>query len=57
VIRHVGAQASAGFTRLGPSVAVAAGVCGSLFFLSLALRTNPEGIAYFAIWRGCGPGR
>src|SRR5882757_584730 len=46
-------KASAGFTRLGPSVAVAAGFAAAFFFLSLALRTIPMGIAY-AIWGGCG---
>ena len=46
-------KASAGFTRFGPSVAVAAGFAAAFFFLSLALRTIPMGIAY-AIWGGCG---
>jgi small multidrug resistance pump len=46
-------KASAGFTRLGPSIAVAAGFTAAFFFLSLALRTIPMGIAY-AIWGGCG---
>jgi small multidrug resistance pump len=46
-------KASAGFTKLGPSVAVAAGFAAAFFFLSLALRTIPIGIAY-AIWGGCG---
>jgi small multidrug resistance pump len=46
-------KASAGFTRVGPSVAVVAGFAAAFFFLSLALRTIPMGIAY-AIWGGCG---
>jgi small multidrug resistance pump len=46
-------KASAGFTKFGPSVAVAAGFAAAFFFLSLALRTIPMGIAY-AIWGGCG---
>jgi small multidrug resistance pump len=46
-------KASAGFTKVGPSVAVAAGFAAAFFFLSLALRTIPMGIAY-AIWGGCG---
>ena len=46
-------KASAGFTKAGPSIAVAAGFAAAFFFLSLALRTIPMGIAY-AIWGGCG---
>ena len=46
-------KASAGFTRLGPSLAVAVGFAAAFFFLSLALRTIPMGIAY-AIGGGCG---
>jgi small multidrug resistance pump len=46
-------KASAGFTRLAPSLVVVAGFAAAFFFLSLALRTIPVGIAY-AIWGGCG---
>src|SRR3977135_3453998 len=46
-------QTPPGSPRLGPSVAVAAGFAAAFFFLSLALRTIPMGIAY-AIWGGCG---
>ncbi len=46
-------QASQQFTRLLPSVLVVAGYAVSFFFLSLALRTIPVGIAY-AIWSGLG---
>jgi small multidrug resistance pump len=41
-------KASAGFTRLGPSVVVAVGYCLAFFLLSLTLRTIPLGIALIA---------
>lgn len=44
---------SEGFARLWPSVAVIAGYGLAFFFLSLALRTIPVGVAY-AIWSGVG---
>jgi small multidrug resistance pump len=44
---------SDGFTRLWPSLAVAAGYGVSFVFLSLTLRTMPVGIAY-AVWSGIG---
>src|SRR5438445_2969607 len=46
-------KATAGFTKLGPSVAGEAAFTAAFFFLSLALRTIPIGIAH-AIWGGCG---
>ena len=48
-------KASAGFTRLVPTLIVLAGFAAAFFFLSLslALRTIPVGIAY-AIWGGIG---
>ena len=46
-------KSSEGFTRLWPSVAVVAGYGVSFFFLSLALRAMPIGIAY-AVWSGLG---
>lgn len=46
-------KASAGFTRLGPSVLVVIGYAVAFIFLSLTLRTIPVGIAY-AIWAGVG---
>lgn len=46
-------KASDGFSRLGPSLIVAAGFATAFFFLSLALKTIPVGIAY-AIWSGVG---
>lgn len=46
-------KASDGFTRLWPSLVVAAGYATAFYFLSLVLRTIPVGIAY-AIWSGLG---
>ena len=46
-------KGSNGFTRLVPSLVVAAGYAGAFFFLSLTLRTMPIGVAY-AIWSGAG---
>ena len=46
-------KASEGFTRLGPSLVVAAGYGVAFYFLSLVLRTVPVGVAY-AIWSGVG---
>jgi small multidrug resistance pump len=42
-----------GFTRLWPSLVVAAGYIASFFFLSLTLRSMSVGIVY-AIWSGAG---
>ncbi|MBE7498507.1 MAG: quaternary ammonium compound efflux SMR transporter SugE [Verrucomicrobiaceae bacterium] len=49
----VGLKQTDGWTRLWPSVATAALMIASFFFLSLALRTLPIGTAY-AIWTGIG---
>ncbi|MFG1347064.1 multidrug efflux SMR transporter [Xanthobacter autotrophicus DSM 431] len=46
-------KSAEGFTRLGPSLLVAAGYGIAFFFLSLTLRVLPVGIAY-AIWSGVG---
>ncbi|MEF3274411.1 MAG: multidrug efflux SMR transporter [Chloroflexus sp.] len=46
-------KASAGFTRLLPSVIVVVGYIISFYALSLALEAIPVGIAY-AIWSGIG---
>lgn len=46
-------KASAGFTRLYPSVLVVVGYGLAFYFLSLTLRTIPVGIAY-AVWSGVG---
>lgn len=42
-----------GFTRLTPSLVVVVAYVASFYFLSLALRTLPIGIAY-AVWAGTG---
>lgn len=46
-------KASNGFTVWLPSLVVVAGYGVSFYFLSLALRTIPVGVAY-AIWSGVG---
>lgn len=46
-------KASAGFTKLGPSLVVVAGYGLAFFLLSLTLRSIPVGIAY-AVWSGAG---
>jgi quaternary ammonium compound-resistance protein SugE len=42
-----------GFCRLWPSVATAAGMIASFYFLAQALKTLPVGTAY-AVWTGIG---
>ena len=46
-------KAANGFTRWEPSLLVVAGYVSAFYFLSLALRTIPLGVAY-AIWSGVG---
>ena len=46
-------RASAGFTRLLPSLVVVGGYGLAFFFLSLTLERIPVGIAY-AVWSGAG---
>lgn len=46
-------KASAGFTRVWPTLLTATGYLIAFYFLSLTLRTVPVGIAY-AIWSGSG---
>jgi len=46
-------KASAGFTKVGPSIMVVIGYGVSFYFLSLVLKSIPVGIAY-AIWAGMG---
>lgn len=46
-------KASAGFTRLWPSVAVVVGYAVAFYLLGLSLKVLPIGIAY-AIWAGVG---
>jgi small multidrug resistance pump len=46
-------KSAEGFTRLVPSVAVVISYVVAFFFLGLALKTLPVGVAY-AIWAGVG---
>ncbi|EIM9119611.1 multidrug efflux SMR transporter [Salmonella enterica subsp. enterica serovar Kentucky] len=46
-------KSSHGFTKLVPSVVVVAGYGLAFYFLSLALKSIPVGIAY-AVWAGLG---
>jgi small multidrug resistance pump len=46
-------KASAGFTRLAPSIVVVIGYAASFYFMSLTLDTIPVGVAY-AVWSGAG---
>ena len=53
VIATSALKASEGFSRLWPSLIVAAGYIAAFYFLSLTLKTLPLGVAY-AIWSGAG---
>jgi len=53
VIATSALKSSEGFTRLWPSLLVAAGYGAAFYFLSLTLRTIPIGVAY-AVWSGAG---
>ncbi|MGO1246476.1 MAG: SMR family transporter [Oceanisphaera sp.] len=46
-------KASAGFTKLWPSLLVVMGYTAAFYFLSLTLKVIPVGLAY-AIWAGVG---
>ncbi len=46
-------KASAGFTRLWPSLAVVAGYGAAFWLLTLVLREMPLGVTY-AVWSGLG---
>lgn len=46
-------KASDGFSRIMPSIVVIVGYVLSFYFLSLALKTIPVGVAY-ATWAGLG---
>lgn len=46
-------KSSDGFTRLVPSIVVVVGYAVAFYFLSLALKSIPVGIAY-AVWAGVG---
>jgi small multidrug resistance pump len=49
----VALKASEGFARLGPTVLVLVGYGLTFYFLGLALKQTPLGVAY-AIWSGLG---
>jgi quaternary ammonium compound-resistance protein SugE len=49
----VGMKYSAGFTRLGPSIATILAMLASFALLGIAVRTLPLGTAY-AVWTGIG---
>lgn len=53
VIATSALKAADGFSRLWPSLIVAMGYTSAFYFLSLALKTIPMGVAY-AIWSGMG---
>ena len=53
VIATSSLKASAGFTRLGPSVLTVLGYGVAFYCLSLTLRHMPVGVAY-AVWSGLG---
>ena len=53
VVATTSLKASAGFTKLWPSVVVVIGYAVAFYFLSLTLKVIPVGIAY-AIWAGLG---
>jgi small multidrug resistance pump len=53
VIATSSLKASAGFTKLWPSLLVIMGYGIAFYFLALTLKTIPVGVAY-AIWAGLG---
>ncbi len=53
VIATSALNASAGFSRLWPSLVTVLGYCIAFYLLSLTLRTIPVGVAY-AVWSGVG---
>lgn len=53
VIATTALKASDGFTRLVPTLFVVLGYGVAFYFLAVALRTIPVGVAY-AIWSGIG---
>jgi len=46
-------KSSEGFTRLGPTTVVVIGYVVAFYFLALAIKVIPVGIAY-AVWAGLG---
>lgn len=53
VVATTALKSADGFTRFAPSAVVVVGYAVAFYFLSLALRTIPTGIAY-AVWSGVG---
>ena len=53
VVGTVALKASDGFARLGPTALVVVGYALTFYFLGLALKQIPLGVAY-AIWSGLG---
>lgn len=53
VVWAVGLKSTHGFTRLWPSLWVAAAIVSSLYLLSLAQRQLPIAVAY-SVWMGIG---
>ncbi|MBB5320299.1 DMT family transporter [Marinobacter oulmenensis] len=53
VVGTTALKASDGFTRLGPTLMVIVGYAVAFYFLSLAIRVIPVGLAY-AAWAGLG---
>ena len=53
VVATAALKASAGFTRLWPSVLCAVGYALAFYLLSLVMRTLPAGVVY-AVWSGLG---
>ncbi|HYE52935.1 MAG TPA: quaternary ammonium compound efflux SMR transporter SugE [Azospirillaceae bacterium] len=53
VVWAIGLKYTEGFTRLWPSVWTVAGMVGSFWLLSAALKTIPVGTGY-AVWVGIG---
>jgi quaternary ammonium compound-resistance protein SugE len=53
IVWAVGLSATAGFTRLVPSLVTVAGLIASMVLLAVALRSIPVGTGY-AVWVGIG---
>jgi quaternary ammonium compound-resistance protein SugE len=53
VVWAIGLKYTEGWTRLGPSLATALAMAGSVYFLAVAVRTIPIGTGY-AVWTGIG---
>ncbi len=53
IVWAIALKYSEGFSKLWPSVITAVGMAISIYFLSLALKSLPLGVAY-SIWTGIG---